>query len=340
MYVFHGQCQAFAGLAPNLTYRVCKFVRARKEQRAHQLRLSLAERVERSLRKKFPADAIGRVVEAWRQIQRGEPLQEDQREAHSYIRGLRSAKFFNNAEFPWTSILEQNWESIRDELWHWESRRGELEKRGSRIWASAARAEAVAYGPDWRTLVLQDRRWDEDNCKLFSKTNQIIRESGIPSVEAFFARQAPQTGIKPHSDGCNFILTAHLALSAPPMRSWISVGGERRFWENGKVLIFDTSYIHETYNESADSFRYVLLLRFWHPDTTPVEREALKYIFDVLDNPAWMDRDLTDVDVAPDASIVSDLIDRPNRSARRGSSIKQRRSRSSNPAKGFGGRSR
>ncbi|KAK4530120.1 hypothetical protein CCYA_CCYA03G0977 [Cyanidiococcus yangmingshanensis] len=303
---------------------------------SNRLLMSFAERVERSLRKKFPADAIQRVLEAWRQIQRGELLQEDQREAHSYIRGIRSAKFFDCAEFPWVASFEKNWETIRDELWHWESRRQELEQRGSRVWAKAARAEAVAYGPDWRTLVLQDRRWDEDNCKLFSKTNQVIRGSGVPSVEAFFARQAPQSGIKPHSDGCNFILTAHLALSAPPMRSWIAVGGERRFWENGRVLIFDTSYIHETYNESTDSFRYVLLLRFWHPEVTSIEREALEYIFDVLDNPAWVDRDLQDVDTDLDTSVVGDLIERPNRSGRRGTLARQRRSRGSSPAKGFG----
>lgn len=38
----------------------------------------------------------------------------------------------------------------------------------------------------------------------------------------------------------------------------------------------------------GDSDRYVLLLRFWHPDTTPVEREALQYIFDALDGPQAM----------------------------------------------------
>jgi hypothetical protein len=29
----------------------------------------------------------------------------------------------------------------------------------------------------------------------------------------------------------------------------------------------------------------VLLMRFWHPGTTPTEREALQYIFDALDGP-------------------------------------------------------
>ena len=27
-------------------------------------------------------------------------------------------------------------------------------------------------------------------------------------MEVFFAKQSPKTGIQPHSDGCNFVLTA------------------------------------------------------------------------------------------------------------------------------------
>lgn len=42
-------------------------------------------------------------------------------------------------------------------------------------------------------------------------------------MEAFFAKQAPKTGIAPHSDGCNFILTAHLGLDVPEGKCWIKV---------------------------------------------------------------------------------------------------------------------
>lgn len=35
----------------------------------------------------------------------------------------------------------------------------------------------------------------------------------------------------------------------------------------------------------GDTDRYVLLIRFWHPDVTSTEREALQYIFDALDGP-------------------------------------------------------
>lgn len=57
---------------------------------------------------------------------------------------------------------------------------------------------------------------------------------------------------------------------ALPKRSWIIVGGENRVWENGKTLIFDTSFTHETWND-GETDRYVLLLRFWHPGLTRKE---------------------------------------------------------------------
>ena len=43
-----------------------------------------------------------------------------------------------------------------------------------------------------------------------------------------FARQLPGSGVKPHSDGRNFILTAHLGLKVPNEGCTISVAGEQR----------------------------------------------------------------------------------------------------------------
>lgn len=101
-----------------------------------------------------------------------------------------------------------------------------LKQKGTRIWSAAAREEAIAYGPNWRTLVLQDRsRWSEENAALFPETVRIVKESGCPSVEVFFARQAPGSGIKPHSDGCNFILTSHLGLDVPEGQCWLKARG-------------------------------------------------------------------------------------------------------------------
>ena len=96
-----------------------------------------------------------------------------------------------------------------------------------------------------------------------------------------FAKQKPGTGVDAHSDGRNFILTAHVGLKIPKEKDkcWISVAGERRSWEENKVLLFDTSFMHETANES-DEERYVLIIDFWHPDLTTAECEALTFIYD------------------------------------------------------------
>ena len=99
-----------------------------------------------------------------------------------------------------------------------------------------------------------------------------------------FARQRPGTAVARHSDGRNFVLTAHLGLSVPSPTSgsdcWISVAGEKRRWREGEVLVLDTSFHHETANESREP-RDVLIVDFWHPELTPAEIEALEFIYDL-----------------------------------------------------------
>lgn len=45
------------------------------------------------------------------------------------------------------------------------------------------------------------------------------------------------------------------------------VGEEKRTWENGKALILDTSFEHETRNDSRRD-RIVLIIDYWHPGLT------------------------------------------------------------------------
>lgn len=252
---------------------------------------SVPLRIERTLSQKYNEKAIRRVLDAWRRIGRGEVFKDKHREAHSYMEDLLTKPFFNSSELPWAKELEKRSQSIREELQSWAGSEDELARRGTNVWVPAAREEGSAYGPEWRTLVLQDRVWDDRNCKLFPVTTRIVRdELDIPSVEIFFARQDRGTGIQLHSDGCNFILTTHLALSVPEGKSWIEVAGNRRFWENGKILTMDTSFFHRTFNESTDMDRIVLIIRHWHPDTSLLEREALRFIFLALEDEKVLDQ--------------------------------------------------
>lgn len=160
-----------------------------------------------------------------------------------------------------------------------------LPRRGNNVWVAAADSDSAAkYGQDWRTLVLMDRTtWDPTNCGLFPKTSKLLCDAEVPCVEAFFAAMKPNSKINPHTDSCNFVLTSHLGLDIPA-KCHITVGDETQNWANGKVMMFDTSIFHDAVNDS-DEYRYILMLRVWHPELTPVEVDALQFLFDVLDVP-------------------------------------------------------
>ena len=79
------------------------------------------------------------------------------------------------------------------------------------------------------------------------------------------------------------MLTSHLGLDIPP-DCHITVGDETRYWKDGQVTMFDTSIFHDAVNDS-DEYRYILMLRVWHPELTDTERAALQFLFDVLDVP-------------------------------------------------------
>ena len=56
-----------------------------------------------------------------------------------------------------------------------------------------------------------------------------------------------------------------------------------REWKNGKIIVCDTSFIHETQNNSERP-RYVLIMRHWHPEVTALEKIANEFLFDALDD--------------------------------------------------------
>lgn len=264
-----------------------------KQTQSPRCEISLTTTILRALDNEFPDQDISRVSQSFRDVIAGVTLEHDintprHQRAASFIQGLEAHPFYDDFDtlFPWVNHLEANWTVIRDELIRVTGLQN-LAQIGNNIWAPPVVEAANAYGPDWRTLVLQDRDWDPVNSKLFPETTRLLRDANlhIPSVEAFFARQSPDTGIKLHTDDCNFILTVHLALSVPPEQSWIEVAGERRYWENGKALVFNTSFFHRTMNESKHQERHVLLIRFWHPQLTQTERDALNFLFQVIDNP-------------------------------------------------------
>ena len=252
----------------------------------------LSEKILNGLSYKFPGQGVDRVKECFsrfllqQDLDRllGDKLDDHNRQqANCWIEGIQPMPFhdIHNGKFQWVLDLEKNCPSIQEEF-NIYLKNEEKSKRKEEKWLAARNVAGHAYGKEWKTLGLQDRNlWDEENIRLFPETVRLLHDLKVPACEAFFARQGKNSGILPHSDFNNFILTCHLALDVPKSNCWIKVGDKTRSWENGKAMVFDTSIFHSTRND-GDIDRYILLIRFWHPDLSSEEVKALEFIFDYL----------------------------------------------------------
>jgi hypothetical protein len=209
---------------------------------------------------------------------------------HSYVPGLTIREFWDTKQYEWCNLLQSNYHTIRNEFLSVISKDiSYLQQHGNNIWAQALDSEvASTYGDGWSTLVLMNRGiWDEQNVHLFPITSQILHDINAPTAEIFFASMKPNSYIPYHSDFTNFVLTCHLAIEIPyngTNQCRLCVGDTQKVWYNGEVTLFDTSIMHDAINES-DQTRYILMMRVWHPDLTSIERQALQYIYDVLEFP-------------------------------------------------------
>jgi len=242
---------------------------------------------------------VERVIESWDCINEGyhhkeilDPAHPTSmvQEARSYLPGLTAKPFWSPSDSLFAQELASSYLVIREEFDKVTaiSNSKNLAK-GNNVWATAADSKSAAsYGPDWKTLVLNDRTtYDSTNSLLFPKTVSILKNlTGTPVVEAFFASMEPNSSINLHSDSCNFILTSHLGLDIPGNGNEcrLSVGDTTQNWKDGEVMLFDTSIMHSAVNETPKT-RYILMLRVWHPELTSSEIKALQFTFDALDVP-------------------------------------------------------
>lgn len=254
----------------------------------------LGDTIEQAFLRTFsgPCEAP-RVLDSWRRLRSGDEFRHHWpglglQQCASYLEGLpvppQPFPDLRGPGYEWLLEVEAAAGNIMEEFERIMSNPEALEAAGNSVWVPAAREDALSYGPDWRTLVLQDRGdWDKFNAKIFSRTRKILESIKAPTLEVFFAKQNAGTGIASHTDDVNFVQTSHLGLRVPDRDCWVKCGdGPPRKWEVGKCITMDTSYMHETWN-GTDQDRYVLIMRHWHPGTTPLERVALQFLFDCVD---------------------------------------------------------
>lgn len=202
------------------------------------------------------------------------PLADLQEVDPEFFPGLRATPWWNVEECgDWIQKINAGLPYVQGEL------ADLLEDNEALLISDSVKNQVMGGG--WSGFRLQRLGdWIPRNCTFFPKTVQLLKESGVPLAMrgVIVARQAPKTGVEPHSDGRNFFLTAHFGLSVPEGCS-MTVGGETRSWKEDDCIVLDTSFQHSTRNDS-DEDRFVLIVDFWHPDLTVPEREALEFIYD------------------------------------------------------------
>jgi aspartyl/asparaginyl beta-hydroxylase (cupin superfamily) len=236
-----------------------------------------------------PADALASTrLQHSLDMLKGERQIYHQQPAAFYYPYLAPRQFFEREEFDWAATLEGATDAIRQEL-----RTVLAEGADFRPYVEndPDRPQRDFHGlnedPNWTALYLfKGGKPVEENARRFPATMAALEKVpltaiGVRTPDVLFSRLEPGAHIPPHTGILNCRLICHLPLIVPP-GCWLRVGNETRYWEEGKLLIFDDSMEHEAKNPS-NQLRIILLFDTWRPELTEEERSGISAIFDALD---------------------------------------------------------
>jgi aspartyl/asparaginyl beta-hydroxylase (cupin superfamily) len=174
-----------------------------------------------------------------------------------FIPGVPARTFYQPDEFEWSQTLIDAFPVIRAELMNVLAGDG----RGFKAYMSEHQQRLAG----WNTFnFFFYGKKVEENCALCPQTTAVLES--LPRFERdhiMFSALNPHSHIPAHVGPINGIIRAHLGLVVPE-GCFIKVGADERTWEEGKLLIFDDSFLHEVWNHS-DQVRIVLFMNFWHP---------------------------------------------------------------------------
>lgn len=203
-----------------------------------------------------------------------------------FVEGLMpspSLPFHDAQEYTWISELRKNHKVIQKEFRKDLARaEKELDAFAESLWTTGG----YQTRRDWKIMPLvMAGKWIEEEEDRFKETTAVLRQvKQMTLLEAFFARIPARAELAPHSDNLNYVLTVQMAVdlgggssSSCSIRAGTQ---EKNLWE-GQALAMDTSFVNSANNASASPC-YFLVLRFWHPGLTEVERRALEVLHAAL----------------------------------------------------------
>lgn len=170
--------------------------------------------------------------------------------------------FFEEAQVPGLDRLRENWEVIREELQALMADRAQVPPLGE----ISPDHRRLAPDASWKSFFFTGYGYKaEANRARCPKTAALVDQ--VPNlVVAFFSIFEPGAYVHPHRGVTKAMLNVHLGLLVPsgPERCEIRVADEVRGWTPGEYLIFDETFEHEVWNETAEP-RVVLFLQVMRP---------------------------------------------------------------------------
>ncbi len=131
----------------------------------------------------------------------------------------------------------------------------------------------IVEAKKWKVLFLKVYGKEiEQNCISFPNTSKLITHNSIKTV--MFSSLEPNTFISKHRGPYKGVLRFLLGLQIPKENQCcvLKINNESIFWEEGKAILFDDTFEHETWNASNEK-RLILFV--------DVERK-LKFPFNLL----------------------------------------------------------
>lgn len=178
---------------------------------------------------------------------------------------LKATPIHDLRDHPWTQRLRQALPEIRDEL------------------ANVQRSFALArYDSD-----LNPKRWTayyfhllgrpiREHLAACPRTAELLRQVPHNGFHVCFSAIEPGGSLHPHSGPTNASLVAHLGLDGcAGARIWVA--GKPAEYNDGEVLVFDDSFVHWV-EHAGTQMRYTLMITFWHPELTWLERVFLRRV--------------------------------------------------------------
>ncbi len=160
-----------------------------------------------------------------------------------YFPGLSTSPTFNSQLFPVSILLQNNFESIRNEY--------NKIKKGSSNKSDYKEHDLHTGGWDWNSYMLKGKR-DSTFASMCPTTVEILESMDTPRLMtdtpfgfAFFSTMHEQSSIAAHNGPCNLRIRCHFPLIVPEGDCGMQVGDEVVRWEVGKPLFFDDCYEHK-----------------------------------------------------------------------------------------------